>query len=134
MINQTAPVVVNRDGSGGGSGGAMSENVASMRALSESKGWPTVAKFIEEMASVQGGRSELLETLAMNGYEGSDTLDALFITLTECRASVDPTGYLQSHLNAGHGLRSGHAQKLIARFTDLMSQVQVVRNLQMKFQ
>jgi hypothetical protein len=106
--------------------------ISSLRALAGHKGWNTVATFVEEMATIQGGRSELIDTLTLNGYEGNDNLDALFLTLSECRNTTDPTGYLQTHLNAGQGLRSGHAQKIIARFNDLIAQNNVLQNLQNK--
>ena len=102
-------------------------------------------KFIEDIASESGGRSDLLNTLAACGYERCDNIEALLLTINECRQTGDPVGYLQSHFTSSNSmpgnsnsstssnLRSGHAQKLLSKFNHLVTQGQLLKDMQLKY-
>ena len=113
-------------------------HIAGLVAIAGPKGMSSVESFVaaafgEEPPS--GASDEVIALLGSNGYDKTDPLDSLFSTLAEASAASSPVSFLRSNLD-GHKddqnqsekalLLSGHAQKLLSVFAELLVDVEAL--------
>ena len=81
----------------------------------------SVRLFVERVFESSSQQTEdILTLLGSNGYDGSERLHGLFSTLAEAAAASSPVAFLRSQLVGDKTLLSGHAQKLISSYADLL--------------
>lgn len=95
--------------------------IAGLVVIAEQKDMKSVRLFVERVFESSSQQTEdILTLLGSNGYDGSERLHGLFSTLAEAAAASSPVAFLRSQLVGDKTLLSGHAQKLISSYADLL--------------
>ena len=98
--------------------------------LAKQKGVSNVRDFVNEaFGKSDVGVSDVLSLLAANGFEARDALAPLFATLAESTIAESPVNHLRAYLKGD--LLSGHAQKLISSFSDMVHDANSLRRFQL---
>lgn len=95
--------------------------IAGLVVIAEQKGLKSVRLFVEKIFNKDSPQSgAIMKLFSSNGYDTEDRLHDLFSTLAEAAAATSPVAFLRSQLEGEISLLSGHAQKILASFAELL--------------